>query len=266
MSAEEREAAFLSINIEGIMYMNINLEFQVISIINPPADRIQRKDWCVGQVGIRLSRGAELVRFDLHTACGHVVVPMREPYAKELGLVYDNLKIITDTTCTLWSGFDPEKNFPGEGELRMTAFLLGIPFGQGAEVPQSFEEMLDLIETEKPTILNSTPVPGLADALRALQKNEYYSFFGKPNMYGMTKGKFLKEFQNKAKATTFYNDMMVEEKNVMSQSPNGLQHSIQFVDKAQSSNTLCKDCVSLQVRGGIEHCHPSQVGDAQSQI
>ena len=36
MSAEEREAALLSIDIEGIMYMNTDLEFQVISIIKPP--------------------------------------------------------------------------------------------------------------------------------------------------------------------------------------------------------------------------------------
>ena len=122
MSAEEREAALLSIDIEGIMYMNTDLEFQVISIIHPPADRSQRKDWCVGQVGTRLSRGAEPVRFNLHAVCGYIVVPMREPYAKELGLVYDASKIITGTNCTLWSGFDPEKNFPGEGELRMTAF------------------------------------------------------------------------------------------------------------------------------------------------
>ena len=165
---------------------------------------------------------------------------MREPYAKELGLVYDASKIITGANCKLWSDFDPEKDFPGEGELRMTAFPRGIPFGQGAEVPQSFKELLDLIKTEKPTILNSTPVPGLADALRALQKNEYYSFFGKPNLYGMTKGKFLKEFQNKAKAITFCGDMMVEEKNATSQSPNGLQHSIQFVDKLNQAIRYAK--------------------------
>ena len=119
-------------------------------------------------------------------------------------------KIITGANCTLWSDFDPENDFPGEGELRMTVFPRGFPFGQGAKVPQSFEEQLDLIESEKPMIPNGTPVPGLADALRALQRNEYYSFFGKPKLYGMTKGKFHKDFQKVAKETTFYDDMMVE--------------------------------------------------------
>ena len=70
MSSEERAAAILSIDVEGIMYTNTNLDFQVISIIHPPANRTQRKDWCVGQVGTRLSRGAEPVCFDLHAVCG----------------------------------------------------------------------------------------------------------------------------------------------------------------------------------------------------
>ena len=112
---------------------------------------------------------------------------MREPHAQALGLDYDDKKIITATTGTLWPEFDLEKDFPGEGELRMTVFPHGFPFGQGAEVPRSFEEQLDLIELGKPMILNGTPVPGLAAALRALQKNEFHSFYGKPNLYGMTK-------------------------------------------------------------------------------
>ena len=92
MSSEEREAAILTMDVDGIIYTNTDLDFQVISIIQQPADRSQRKDWLVGQIGTRLSRGAEPVRFDLHAVCGNVVVPMREPYAEELGLVYDASK------------------------------------------------------------------------------------------------------------------------------------------------------------------------------
>ena len=110
-------------------------------------------------------------------------------------------------------------------------FPRGFPFGQGAVVPQSFVELLDLIESEKPTILNGIPAPGVADATRALQNNEYHSFFGKPKLYGMEKKDFHKSFQKQAKEPTFYHNMMVEEKNVTSQSPNGLQHSHLFVDK-----------------------------------
>ena len=192
MSSEDRSEALLSIEINGVMYVNTDLDLQVVSIINPPADRLQRKEWCIGQVGTRLSRGAEPVRFNRDAVCGDVVVPMRVPYAEALGLFYDTSKSITATTCKLWDDFDPAKDFPGDGELRMTAFPRGFPFGQGAVVPQSFEEMLDLIESDNPTILNGTPAPGLADAMRALEKNEYHSFFGKPttktpNLYGMEK-------------------------------------------------------------------------------
>ena len=101
MSLEEQEAAIMSIDVKGIIYTNTDLDFQVISIIHQPADRNQRKDWCVGQVGTRLSRGAEPVRFDLHAVCGNIVVPMREPHAQALGLDYDDKKIITATTGTL---------------------------------------------------------------------------------------------------------------------------------------------------------------------
>ena len=114
MSADERSEALLSIDINGIMYFNTDLDLQVISIINPPADRLQQKEWCIGQFGTRLSRGAEPIRFDRAAVCDDVVVPMREPYAVELGLVYDASKIITAANCKLWSDFDPEKDFPGE--------------------------------------------------------------------------------------------------------------------------------------------------------
>ena len=237
MSPAEREAALLSIDVEGIIYTNTDSDFQVISITHQPADRDQRKDWYVGQIGTRLSRGAEPVRFDLHEVCGNVVVPMREPHAQALGLEYDDKKIINATTGTLWPEFDLDTDFPGEGELCMTVFPRGFPFGQGAEVPQSFEEHLNLIELEKPMILNGTKVPGLAAAYRALQKNEFHSFYGKPNLYGMAKNKCHNEFVKKAKASTLYDKMMVEEKNVTNQSANGVQHSIQYVNKLNQS--LC---------------------------
>ena len=111
---------------------------------------------------------------------------MQEPYAKELGLVYDASKIITAANCRFWTNFDPEKDFPGEGDLRMIALSHAIPFGQGAVVPQSFYELLNSIEAadNKPPILNGKLALGLADALRALQKNEYFSFFGKWKLNG----------------------------------------------------------------------------------
>ena len=120
MSPKEQEAAILTMDVDGIIYTNTDLDFQVISIIHQPADRSQRKDWLVGQIGTRLSRGAEQVRFDLRAVCGNVVVPMREPHAVALSLKFDDKKTINETTGTLWSGFDLDTDFPGEGELRMT--------------------------------------------------------------------------------------------------------------------------------------------------
>ena len=74
----------------------------------------------------------------------------------------------------------------------MVALPRGFPFGQGAVVPQSFEELINSIESadDKPPILNGIPAPGLADALRALKKNEYHSFFGKSKLYGADKKRF----------------------------------------------------------------------------
>ena len=231
MSADERSEALLSFDITSIMYFNTDLDLQVISIINSPADRLQQKEWCIGQFGTRLSRGPEPIRFNRAAVCGDVVIPMREPYAIKLGLVYDASKIITAANCKLWPNFNPEKDFPGEGDLHMAVFPRGFQFGQGAVVPQSFAKLLDLIESDTPTILNGIPAPGLADAMQALQKNEYHSFFGKPKLYGMEKKDFHKEFKKQAEKPTFYQNMMVEEKNVTSQSPNGLQHSNLFVNK-----------------------------------
>ena len=44
MSSEDRSEALLSIEINGVMYVNTDLDLQVVSIINPPADRLQRKE------------------------------------------------------------------------------------------------------------------------------------------------------------------------------------------------------------------------------
>ena len=69
----------------------------------------------------------------------------------------------------------------------MAALPIVLPFGQGAVVPQSFDELLDSIEAadDQPPIVNGKPAPGLADALKALKKNEFHSFFGSKNTYGM---------------------------------------------------------------------------------
>ena len=114
---------------------------------------------------------------------------MREPYAKELELVYDALRVVTAAKCTLWVDFDPDKDFSGEGDLYMTALPLAIPFGQGAVVPHDFDELIASIEApdNRPQILNGKPAPGLANALRALRKNEFHSFYGTKNKFGMDK-------------------------------------------------------------------------------
>ena len=44
---------------------------------------------------------------------------MREPYAKELELVYDASRVVRATNCTLWADFDADKYFPGDGDLYM---------------------------------------------------------------------------------------------------------------------------------------------------
>ena len=64
---------------------------------------------------------------------------MHEPYAKELELVYDASRVVTAANCTLWTEFNADKDFPGDGDLCMAALPLAIPFGQGAVVPQSFD-------------------------------------------------------------------------------------------------------------------------------
>ena len=80
----------------------------------------------------------------------------------------------------------------------MVVLPRAILFGQEAVVPQSFNKLLSSIGAvdNKPPILNGKLALDLADALRALQKNEYYSFFGKSKLYGSDKKDFHKDFKN----------------------------------------------------------------------
>ena len=163
-----------------------------------PCPPPHKANWCIGQLGTCLSRGPEAIWFNRAAVCGNIVVPIQKPYAKELGLLYDALKIITADNCQFWADFDPGKDFPGDGELCMAPLPRAIPFGQGAAVPQSFDELLNSVESAiaKPTILNGEPAPGLADALRALKKNEFYSFFGKSKKYGADRKSSIKTSRN----------------------------------------------------------------------
>ena len=61
-TADERSVALLSFDLTGIIYVNNDLDFQAISIISPPVNRPQRKEWCIGQFVTRLSRGPEPIR------------------------------------------------------------------------------------------------------------------------------------------------------------------------------------------------------------
>ena len=104
---EKRSAALLKQqDLTCILYLNKDLDFQVISTIGEPSDRPQREGWCIGQYRTRLSRGPEPIRFNRAEVCGEIVVPLREPYAKELKLVYDASKVVTATNCQFWPDFD----------------------------------------------------------------------------------------------------------------------------------------------------------------
>ena len=78
---------------------------------------------------------------------------------------------------------------------------------------------------------NGKPAPGLADALRALKKNEFHSLFGTKNKYGMEEKHFHKDFWKTAAEPHVYNNMMVKEKNFTGSSLDGGHHNILFVDK-----------------------------------
>ena len=90
MSEDKQSVALLNPQgLTGIMYLNTDLDFKAISIISFPVNRSHRKEWCIDQLGTRLSRSPKAIRFNHAAVCGNIVVPMREPYAKELGLLYD---------------------------------------------------------------------------------------------------------------------------------------------------------------------------------
>ena len=115
----------------------------------------------------------------------------------------------------------------------MAALPILFPFGQGAIVPQSFDKMLNSIKAAdgRPQIFNGQPAPGLADALRTLRHNEFNSFFGSKNKYGMAEKHFDNKFQKFVKKPYVYTNMMVKEKNVTGPSKNGQHHMILFVCK-----------------------------------
>ena len=199
-------------DVTGIVYLNTDSEFRSVSIISKPAHCPHQAEWRLGQIGTRLSRGPEGILFNLDDLFGSIVVPMRESNAKRLGLLYNSTKIISDTNCKLWDNFNMEKDFPGEGELCMATLPCVFPYGQGAEVPQSFEDLLKSIDSSdgSPQILNGKPCPGVADALRALEKNDFNSFFGQDNGYGAAKGLFhVKNFKNIVNKPPYLDNMLV---------------------------------------------------------
>ena len=169
-----------------------------------PHERSQRGDWCVRKYGTRLSQGSEPIRFNCAETCGEIIVPIRQPHALALKLVYESSTVVTATNCTFWPNFDAEKDFQGEGDLCMAALPIVFPFGQGAVVPQSFDKFLNSIEAAdgRPQILNGQPAPGLADALRARRHNEFHSFFGSKNKYGMAEKTFQQKIPEICERTT----------------------------------------------------------------
>mmetsp|Transcript_63177 Transcript_63177/g.70638 ORF Transcript_63177/g.70638 Transcript_63177/m.70638 type:complete len:113 (-) Transcript_63177:1156-1494(-) len=73
---DKRSATLLLYDHTGIMYLNTNLDFQAISIINSHTNRSQQKEWCIGQSGTCLSRGPEPIQFNCAAVCGDIDVPM----------------------------------------------------------------------------------------------------------------------------------------------------------------------------------------------
>ena len=149
---------------------------------------------------------------------------MLESNAKRLRLLYDSTKIISADNCKFWSEFDLEKDFPGEGELCMTALPCAFPYRQDAVVPQSFDDLLKSIKSSDnlPPILNGKPAPGVADALRVLKKNDFNSFVSQGNKFGAAKNVFhRKNFGNIVNKPPFLDNILVQEKNCTSTSPNG---------------------------------------------
>ena len=56
---EKKSAALLKNNLNGLLYLNKDLDFQVLSMISEPANRDQQDGWCIGQYGTCLSQGSE---------------------------------------------------------------------------------------------------------------------------------------------------------------------------------------------------------------
>ena len=106
----------------------------------------------------------------------------------------------------------------------MATLPCAFPYGQGAVLPQSFDDLLKSIKSSDnlPPILNGKPAPGVADALRALKKNDFNSFFGQDNQFGAAKNVFHKKnFGNIVNKPPFLVNMLVQEKNYTSMSQNG---------------------------------------------
>ena len=87
----------------------------------------------------------------------------------------------------------------------MVAFPYVIPYRSSTVVPELFDTLITAVKSpdDSPSILNSKPAQGVADALRALEKNEFNS-------------------------SPFVSNIMVEEKSCVSMSANGQQHNDNF--------------------------------------
>ena len=60
MTVEEKKTALLNKqDFTGVIYVNPDFEFRLVSIISVLANWLERNKWLVGQVGTRLSRGPE---------------------------------------------------------------------------------------------------------------------------------------------------------------------------------------------------------------
>ena len=59
----------------------------------------------------------------------------------------------------------------------MVAFPYVIPYRSSTVVPELFDTLITAVKSpdDSPSILNSKPAQGVADALRALEKNEFNS-------------------------------------------------------------------------------------------
>ena len=108
-TVEQKKSTLLNKqDLTGVMYLHTDFEFRSVSIISASPNRFEQDKWLVGQLGNRLSRSPESIQFNHVNICSSIVVPMREPYAKELGLLYDKSIIISVDNCKFW----PEVNKP----------------------------------------------------------------------------------------------------------------------------------------------------------